>query len=156
MPIWFLPFTGPSVFLFLGLLLGRAVWVVVTWYVKICHLELKMCALYNCQSKIKISKNEFWKERKESRSEGKPHSWDEHTDSSVSQLYPALCDPTDCSTPGLPVHHQLSRSCSNSMPSSHCILCCLLLLLPSIFPSIRVFSSEFIGHFQFLRSEWST
>ena len=80
MPIWFLPFTGPSVFLFLGLLLGRAVWVVVTWYVKICQLELKMCALYNCQSKIKISKNEFWKERKESRSEGKPHSWDEHTD----------------------------------------------------------------------------
>ena len=34
-------------------------WVIVTWYIKICHLELKMCALYNCQSKIKISKNEF-------------------------------------------------------------------------------------------------
>ena len=34
-------------------------WVVVTWYVKICHLELKMCALYNCQSKIKIFRNEF-------------------------------------------------------------------------------------------------
>ena len=30
------------------------------------------------------------------------------------------------------------------MPSSHLILCCLLLLLPSIFPSIRVFSSESI------------
>ena len=29
-----------------------------------------------------------------------------------------------------------------SMPSSHLILCCPLLLLPSIFPSIRVFSSE--------------
>ena len=28
------------------------------------------------------------------------------------------------------------------MPSSHLILCCLLLLLPSIFPSIRVFSKE--------------
>ena len=28
------------------------------------------------------------------------------------------------------------------MPSNHLILCCLLLLLPSIFPSIRVFSSE--------------
>ena len=116
--------------------------VMVTWYAKVNHLALKMCALYNCQSKIKISKNEFWKERKEFRSEGKPHSWDEHTDSSVSQLYPALCDPTDCSTPGLPVHHQLSRSCSNSMPSSHCILCCLLLLLPSVFPSIKIFSSE--------------
>lgn len=40
-------------------------WVVVTWYVKICHLELKMCALYSCQSKIKISKNEFLKRKKE-------------------------------------------------------------------------------------------
>ena len=40
------------------------------------------------------------------------------------------------------------RVCSNScpielvMPSNHLILCCPLLLLPSIFPSIRVFSNE--------------
>ena len=27
--------------------------------------------------------------------------------SSVAQLYPTLCDPMNCSTPGLPVHHQL-------------------------------------------------
>ena len=27
--------------------------------------------------------------------------------SSVAQLCPTLCDPMDCSTPGLPVHHQL-------------------------------------------------
>ena len=27
--------------------------------------------------------------------------------SSVAQLCPTLCDPVDCSTPGLPVHHQL-------------------------------------------------
>ena len=27
--------------------------------------------------------------------------------SSVTQLYPTLCDPMNCSTPGLPVHHQL-------------------------------------------------
>ena len=27
--------------------------------------------------------------------------------SSVAQLGPTLCDPMDCSTPGLPVHHQL-------------------------------------------------
>ena len=27
--------------------------------------------------------------------------------SSVAQLYPTLCDPVDCSTPGLPVYHQL-------------------------------------------------
>ena len=29
--------------------------------------------------------------------------------SSVAQSCPALCDPMDCSTPGLPVHHQLSE-----------------------------------------------
>ena len=33
-------------------------------------------------------------------------------------------------------------SIESAMPSSHLILCCLLLLLPTIFPSIRVFSSE--------------
>ena len=32
------------------------------------------------------------------------------------------------------------------MPSSHLILCCPLLLLPSIFPSIGVFSSESVPH----------
>ena len=32
------------------------------------------------------------------------------------------------------------------MPSNHLILCCLLLLLPSIFPSIRVFSNESALH----------
>ena len=34
------------------------------------------------------------------------------------------------------------------MPSNHIILCCPLLLLPSIFPSIRVFSNELILHFR--------
>ena len=32
------------------------------------------------------------------------------------------------------------------MPSNHPILCCLLLLLPSIFPSIRIFSNESVLH----------
>ena len=32
------------------------------------------------------------------------------------------------------------------MPSNHLILCCSLLLLPSIFSSIRVFSNEFVLH----------
>ena len=143
--------------------------------------------------------------------------------SSVAQSCPTLCNPMDCSTPGLPVHHQLpelaqthvhwvgdaiqpsqpllspfpisfhsslflvfegicqkinifisvqslshvrlfahpltaacqaslsnnnSRSLSklmsieSVMPSNHLILCCPLLLLPSVFPSIRVFSNE--------------
>ena len=30
--------------------------------------------------------------------------------SSVTQLCPTLCSPMDCSTPGLPVHHQLLES----------------------------------------------
>ena len=48
----------------------------------------------------------------------------------------------DCSTPGLPVHHQLRLMPIESvMPSSHLILC-RPLLLPSIPPSIRVFSNE--------------
>ena len=58
----------------------------------------------------------------------------------------------DCSTPGFPPCPSLSpRVCSNSctlMPSNHFILCHPL-LLPSIFPSIRVFSSE-----EVLRIRW--
>ena len=53
----------------------------------------------------------------------------------------------DCSTPGLPVHHQLSELTQTHVhrvgnPSNHLILYCSLLLLPSIPPSIRVFSNE--------------
>ena len=51
------------------------------------------------------------------------------------------------SMPGLSVHHQLPESTQTHvhvsvMPSNHLILCRPLLLLPSIFPSIRVFSNE--------------
>ena len=56
-------------------------------------------------------------------------------------------DPMNCSTPGHPVHHQLPEFTQIHvhrviMPSSHLILCRLLLLLPPIPPSIRVFSNE--------------
>ena len=67
--------------------------------------------------------------------------------SSVTQLCPTLCAPMDCSTPGLPGHHH-SRCLlklmfiESVMPSSHLILCGPLLLLPSFFPGIRVFSNE--------------
>ena len=37
-------------------------------------------------------------------------------------------------------------SIESAMPSNHLILCCSLLLLPSIFPSIRVFSNESALH----------
>ena len=65
--------------------------------------------------------------------------------SSVAQSCPTLCNSMDRSTPGLPVHHQLPKfaqtqmSIASVMPSNHCRP---LLLLPSIFPSIRVFSNE--------------
>ena len=53
--------------------------------------------------------------------------------------------------PGLPVHHQLPSllklvSIEPVMPSNHLILCRPLLLPPSIFPSIRVFSNESVLH----------
>ena len=70
---------------------------------------------------------------------------------SVAQLCPTLCDPMDCSSPGLLVHHQLPEPTQShvhhvgdviqpSHPQSS------LLPLPSIFASKRVFSSEsFLG-----------
>ena len=74
--------------------------------------------------------------------------------SSVAQSCPALCNSMDCSTPGFPVVHQLPEllkfmSIELVMPSNHLILCHPLLLLPSIFPSIRVFSNESV-----LRIRW--
>ena len=53
----------------------------------------------------------------------------------------------DCSMPGLPVHHHLLEftqlmSTESVMPSNRLLLCCPLLLTPSIFPSIRGFSNE--------------
>ena len=64
---------------------------------------------------------------------------------SVAQLCPTLCNPTDCSMPSFPVLHQSLLkliSTDSVMPSNHLVLCPPLLLLPSIFPSIRVFSNE--------------
>ena len=69
----------------------------------------------------------------------------------VTQSCPALCDPMDCSMPGFPVL-TFSQSLLNLlsiesvMLSYHLILCHPLLFLPSIFPSIRVFSNESILH----------
>ena len=58
-----------------------------------------------------------------------------------------LCDPMNHSTPGLPVHHQLPQftqtrvhQVGNAIQPSHPLS--PFLLLPSIFPSIRVFSNE--------------
>ena len=68
--------------------------------------------------------------------------------SSVAHSSPTLSDHMNCSTQGLPVHHQLPESTQTHVhwvsviPSNLLILCHPLLFLPSIFPSIRVFSSE--------------
>ena len=65
--------------------------------------------------------------------------------SSVAQSCPTLCNPMNCSTPGLPVHHQLPEftqthihRVSDAIQPSH--------PLPPIPPSIRVFSNESTLH----------
>ena len=65
----------------------------------------------------------------------------------------------DRSTPGFPVHHQLLEFTQThihctGVPSNHLILCHPLLLLPSIFPRIRVFSNESALHIRWPK-DWS-
>ena len=79
--------------------------------------------------------------------------------SSVTQSCPTLCDSMDCSMPGLPVHHQLLRFTQThvhwvEIPSNYLILCHPLLLLPSIFPTIRTFSNESVLHIRWPK-DWS-
>ena len=78
---------------------------------------------------------------------------------SVSNLCPALYNPMNCRIPSFPVFTNslslLKLMCIESvMPSKHLILCCPLLLLPSVFPSIRVFSNESTLHIRWLKY-WS-
>ena len=79
--------------------------------------------------------------------------------SSVAQSCPSLLDPMDHSTPGLPVHHKLPQFTqthlywvSDAIQPFH--LCHHHLLLPSIIPSIRVFSSESALHIRWPKN-WS-
>ena len=65
-----------------------------------------------------------------------------------------LCNPMDCSMPGLPFIANFQSlfkltSIESVMPSNHLILCHHLLLLPSILSSIRIFSNESV-----LRIRW--
>ena len=65
----------------------------------------------------------------------------------------------DCSTPDLPIHHQLPELAQTHVhrvgdATNHLILCHPLLLLPSIFPSIRVFSNELVLHIRWT-NYWS-
>ena len=71
--------------------------------------------------------------------------------SSVAQSCLTLCDPMNCSMPtSLSITNSQSppklMSIESVMPSNHLILPRPLLLLPSVFPSIRVFSNESVLH----------
>ena len=79
--------------------------------------------------------------------------------SSVMQLCLTLCDHMDCGTLGFPVHHQLPELAhthvyrvGEAMQPSHPLS--PLFLQPSIFPSIRVFSSESVLHIRWPKN-WS-
>ena len=66
---------------------------------------------------------------------------------SLAQSCPTLCEPMDCSTSSFPVLHYLPKFAQTHVHlvddgSNHLTPYCPLLLLPSIFPSIRVFSNE--------------
>ena len=78
---------------------------------------------------------------------------------SVAQSCPTLCNPMDCSTPSLPVHHQLLEFTQlmfieSLIPSNHLIFFCPLLLPSSIFPSNMVFSNEPVLHIRWAKY-WS-
>ena len=65
----------------------------------------------------------------------------------VAQSCLTLCNCMDCSTPGFPVHHQLPELAQSHVHRVGDVIqpfipCLPLLLLPSIVPSIRVFSNE--------------
>ena len=63
---------------------------------------------------------------------------------SVAQSCLTLCDPVDCSTPDFTISQSLLKltPVESVTPSNHLVSCHPLLLLPLIFPSIRVFSNE--------------
>ena len=70
---------------------------------------------------------------------------------SVAQTCWTLSDPMDCNMPGLlsfTISWSLLKltSIESVIPSNHLILCHPLFFLSSIFPSIRVFSSESVLH----------
>ena len=66
--------------------------------------------------------------------------------SSVAQSCPTLCDPVGCSTPGLPVHHQLPEFTQTHV---HCVRDAIQPSYPLLSPSHPAFNiSQHQGHFQ--------
>ena len=110
---------------------------IISWFIisalLMCYQisRLTQVQFLPCQNVIKISRQ--WLERCQF--------------SLAAQSYPTLCEPMDCSMPGSPVHHQFlelteTHVIESVMPSNHLISCHPFLLPPSIFLSIRIFSSE--------------
>ena len=88
----------------------------------------------------------------ESKEKPKQHCF-QFSSVQFTQLCTTLWDPTNWSKPGFPVHHQLPDPTQTHVhhigdATNHLILCRPLLLLPSIFPSIKVFSNELVLQYQ--------
>ena len=104
------------------------------------------CTLAPPSGRVFRSSCRMWSKQEITKSQ----NWGRHW-CSVANWCLTLCDPTDRSTPGSPVLHYLQECIQihvfeSVMLSNHLILCRSLLLLPSIFPSIRVFSNESALH----------
>ena len=130
---------GSQTFLFQRLSVGSVFWK-ITWKTTFIKNQFSLSHVYinNHPRNMKF-----------------PLGFEDNTNSlcccSVFKSNATLCNSMDCRTPGLPVlHHLLSllklMSIELVMPSNHLILCHHLLLLPSIFPSIRIFSNESALH----------
>ena len=75
----------------------------------------------------------------------KPTMWLQYSVQLLSHVQ--LCNPIDCRMSGFPVHHQfpeLTQTHVHSVCDAIHLILCHPLLLPSIVPSIRVFSSEWV------------
>ena len=75
---------------------------------------------------------------------------------SITKSCLTFCNPMGCSTPVFPISWSLLKfmSIESVMLPNHLILCCSLLLLPSIFPIIRVFYNKSALHIRWSKY-WS-
>jgi len=107
-------------------------WIFITFY----WCPIQNCRIFNMYNVMTWCTYTLWKNSSH---------WVQF--SSVAQSCLTLCDPMNHSRPSLPVHHQLPEFTQThvhriSDAIQHLILCCPLLLLPPIPPSIRDFSNE--------------
>ena len=121
---------------------------------KVMKIYIKRQLLLSLKGSLGITSGKvFAREKKKDRCTGVTWPLEDKSVqfSSAAQSCPTLCDPMDCSTPGLPVPHQLleftqtlAHWVGDDIQPSHPLSS--LLLPPSIFPSIRVFSNDSALH----------